>query len=234
MERVQRLYAISEELRRHAPRPVSAATLAARFSVSRRTIERDLVALRHAGVPVYGELGRHGGQSVNWGPAGRRVQFSLSAEEVTALLVASTAAGADIPFGTAGRVAVDRLLDALPPDTRLGVDELRRRIRTEPPPQLRPRRAVQRTVEEAVRRAVVVNLRYLDAEGVSTERAVEAHGFYGSAAGWYLIGWCELRRGGRIFRLDRIVAARLTRRANTARDLDAVLGWVPGEVVTPA
>ena len=39
--RLERLYALAEEIRRHAPVPVSAAALAEHFSVSRRTIERD-------------------------------------------------------------------------------------------------------------------------------------------------------------------------------------------------
>ena len=50
MNRLERLHALTEHLRRVAPRPVSAASLADRFGVSRRTIERDLAALRNAGV----------------------------------------------------------------------------------------------------------------------------------------------------------------------------------------
>ena len=52
MQRVERLLATAEELRRHAPRPVSAARLAERLAVSRRTVERDLAALRESGLPL--------------------------------------------------------------------------------------------------------------------------------------------------------------------------------------
>ncbi|MGI9596774.1 MAG: WYL domain-containing protein, partial [Acidimicrobiales bacterium] len=48
-------------------------------------------------------------------------------------------------------------------------------------------------MEEAVRRSVVVNLAYVDQNGVTTERSVEAVGFYHGGDNWYLIGWCLLR-----------------------------------------
>lgn len=232
MARLDRLYAIAEELRRNAGRPVSAARLAERFEVSRRTIERDLDALRRAGLPLYAESGRRGGAVLDPGGGGRAV-LSLAADEVTALLLAATAVG-DIPFGGAGRQAIQRLLDALPSPTRVEVEGLRHRIRAVPgrPAAVRP--AVRRAVEDAVRREVAVNLRYVDRNGALTVRTVEAHGFYGSHDGWYLVGWCLLRDGGRIFRLDRIRSARLTTRPVARRDLDDVLGWVPQPVRPPS
>ncbi len=229
MARLDRLYAIAEELRRNAGHPVSAARLAERFEVSRRTIERDLDALRRAGVPLYAEPGRRGGAVLEPGGGGR-VVFSLTAEEVTALLLAATAVR-DLPFGDAGREAIERLLAALPSATRVEVERLRHRIRAVPAQPAPVRPAVRRAVQDAVRGAVAVNLRYVDRNGAMTSRTVEAHGFYSSADGWYLVGWCLLRDAGRIFRLDRIRSARITTRPIAARALDDVLGWVPQPVV---
>ncbi|MGI5454418.1 helix-turn-helix transcriptional regulator [Streptomyces sp. CA-249302] len=65
MNRTDRLYALVEEPRAAAPRPCSARTLAARFEVSVRTIERDLAALQQSGVPVYAEPGRRGGYALD-------------------------------------------------------------------------------------------------------------------------------------------------------------------------
>jgi predicted DNA-binding transcriptional regulator YafY len=53
VNRTDRLYALVEELRAVAPRPLTARRLADRFEVSVRTIERDLGALLEAGVPLY-------------------------------------------------------------------------------------------------------------------------------------------------------------------------------------
>jgi predicted DNA-binding transcriptional regulator YafY len=230
VNRLERLYAVTEAIRRRAPRPVSAAALADEFGVTRRTMERDLAALRAAGVPLYGLDGRTGGQQL--ATTGGRVVFSLSAEEATSLLLAATVAG-PMPYSGSARAAVSRILDSLPDDTRVGVDDLRERLRATVGAGIRATPRVQRTVEEAVRRQVVVNVDYEDRDGVRTRRAVEPVGFYGGGDGWFLIGWCRLREGGRIFRLDRIRSARLTREPAPVRDVDDTLGWVPEDLVTP-
>lgn len=252
MNRLERLYAINEEIRRRAPRPVSAARLAREFDVSRRTIERDLASLRSAGVALYAERGRAGGQrSID---RSGEVVLTLSTSEVTALMVSLAAGGPDLPFSEAGATASKRLLDGLPASTRIAVDSLRARIRTTAPPSTSTPSTstdaptnmaapvshrqvvgvrVKRTVEDAVRRQVIINMDYVDRAGNETSRSVEAHGFYHGGDGWYLIGWCLLRDGGRIFRLDRIRSARLTKRENPPRDLDETLGWVPNETATP-
>lgn len=231
MNRLERLYAINEHLRRHRGTPVSAARLAREFEVSRRTIERDLDALRRAGVPLYADRGRAGGHHTLERPGS--VVLTLSTSEVTALLVALASAGRDMPFADAGATAAQRLLDGLPPATRLETDELRLRVRTadgvRPPAPAR----VRRTIEEAVRRSLVVNLVYVDQHGARTSRAVEAVGLYDGGDGWYLIGWCRLRDDGRIFRFDRIRSARLTREVVPRRDVDAALGWVPHRLSVP-
>jgi predicted DNA-binding transcriptional regulator YafY len=224
------MFAITEVVRRRAPYHISAAALADEFDVTRRTIERDLASLRQAGVALEPVIGRGGGQLLT--ASSRGVVLMLSDEEVTALLLAVTASGG-MPFGTAGRTATARLLDALPPATRIGVDELRAKVRTTVGDRPMVDGRVRRTLEETVRRSTVVNIVYCDRNDAVTERAVEAVGFYGAADGWYLIGWCRLRKAGRIFRLDRIQRARATRQKNPPRDVDETLGWVPGELLTP-
>ncbi len=230
MNRLERLYAVAEELRRRSPQPTSAAMLAERFGVTRRTMERDLAALRDAGVPLYASPGRTGGYGVI--NSGGRAVFSLSAEEVTALVLA-VAATEGAPFSDAGRAASQRLRDALPDASRVAVDQLVGRVRTIEAERPRAGRRVQRTLEEAVRQGRVVNIDYVDSEGAQTKRAVEAVGFYCGDDGWYLIGWCRLRDDRRLFRLDRVQRATLTRELIGDRNVDTTLGWVPGPVTTP-
>ena len=229
VNRLERLHALTEHLRRVAPRPVSAASLADRFGVSRRTIERDLAALRNAGVALYAEHGRTGGQ-VSLDRSGSTV-LTLTSAEVSAILVALAAAGPHMPFNDAGTTAAERLVDSLGPTGQLAVEDLRSRIRVRHQPTI-PRRA-RRTVEEALRRSVVVNIDYTDADGNETTRSVDPVGFYNGAEGWYLIGWCHLRSAGRIFRLDRIKRARLTTKPSSHHDVDDTLGWVPDDLTTP-
>jgi predicted DNA-binding transcriptional regulator YafY len=229
MQRLERLYAITEAINRRAPAPSSASWLAAQFGVSRRTIERDLEALRGAGVALYADHGRTGGHHRLDAP--NTTVFTLSVAEVTALLVAVAVAG-DMPFADAAISASQRLLHSLPPTTKISVDHVRARFRTSKP-QVTSGNRVRRSVEEAVRRQVVVNLCYRDEHGAETHRAVEAVGFFKGNDDWFLIGWCRLRKAGRIFRLDRIQTARLTKQSFPPRDVDDTLGWVPIPVVIP-
>ncbi|MFD0536434.1 helix-turn-helix transcriptional regulator [Actinomadura luteofluorescens] len=59
------MYALVEELRARAPRRVRARELAARYEVSVRTIERDIGALQQAGVPIFADVGRGGGYTLD-------------------------------------------------------------------------------------------------------------------------------------------------------------------------
>ena len=231
MNRLERLYAINEAVRRASPAPVSAATLADRFDVSRRTIERDLKALRHAGAPLYAERGRSGGQRTLEDP--RHVVLTLSESEVAALVLALSSAGPDLPYGEIGRAAVDRLLDVLPDTTRVGVDGLRSRVRTSPNEQGSIDTQIRRILEQGVQQSRVINLGYIDAHLESTRRAVDPVGFLHRKSTWFLVGWCHLRNDGRLFRFDRITSARLTKQNAPGHDFETALGWVPFETETP-
>ncbi len=229
MNRLERLHAVAEEVRRRAPAPVTAATLAGRFGVTRRTVERDLAALRAAGLPLRAAPGRNGGHSLDAVPG--RAVLGFTAAEVTALLLALQADGG-MPFSDAARSAALRLTDALPPGTREEVDALRSRLRVVPDTQ-QSTPQVRRVLEEAVRRNVVVRIDYTDRHGRTTRRDVDPVGFYGANGLWSLVGWCSLRHSGRMFRLDRVRAAALTTRACTHADLDETLGWVPEQGIMP-
>lgn len=231
MQRLERLFAINETLRRASPRRVSAARLAEEFGVTRRTIERDLAALNAAGVPLYAERGRTGGH-ISLDQIGN-VVVTLTPTEVTALLIAVTAAGPDMPYADAGTAATKRLLDGLPTTTRVGVEQLRNRIRARRTSADRAHKRIRRTIETAVERGLVASITYRDEKGVETQRRVDALGFYQGATSWFLIGWCHLRRSPRIFKLDRIAKASLTKTPVEQRDLDEALGWIPGEVTQP-
>jgi predicted DNA-binding transcriptional regulator YafY len=231
------MYAVAEEVRRRSPAPVSAAALAERFGVSRRTIERDLASLADAGVPLYALVGRGGGHVIE----GRgQVGLTLSGEEVVALVLAVGAAQGS-PYADAALAATSRLLDVLPAAQQEEAAALRSRIRVLVPsasdagaaPPSAVAHRVLAVIEEGVRVGGVVRLTYTDGDGRVSTRAVEASGFLASNGHWYLVAWCRLRDAGRVFRLDRISRATLTRERTPPRDLDDVLGWVPGDLEVP-
>ncbi|MBA3450497.1 MAG: HTH domain-containing protein, partial [Chloroflexia bacterium] len=92
MNRTDRLYALVEELRARAPRTMRAAELGARFEVSTRTIERDLLALQEAGVPIWSRPGPGGGYGLNADTT--LPPLNLTPAEAAALATAVAAVGA--------------------------------------------------------------------------------------------------------------------------------------------
>jgi predicted DNA-binding transcriptional regulator YafY len=126
VNRTDRLYAVVEELRAAAPRPRSARQLARKYEVSTRTIERDILALQDAGVPVYAETGRLGGYVID--PAFTLPPVNFTAPEMVAIAV--SLAGADgTPFAYAARSALRKVLAAAPAGQLTEAAELMDRIR---------------------------------------------------------------------------------------------------------
>jgi len=78
VNRADRRQELVEELRAASPEPRSAAWLARRFEVSVRTIERDLEALRAAGLPVSSTPARPGGYALAREPAASPLMLTLT------------------------------------------------------------------------------------------------------------------------------------------------------------
>ena len=64
MKRAERLHALSEMLRRSGSRGYTAERLANEFSVSMRTVKRDIDALENSGMPIWSRPGPGGGDGV--------------------------------------------------------------------------------------------------------------------------------------------------------------------------
>ncbi len=215
MSRTDRLYALVEELRAKSPGPVSRRVLAATFEVNARTIERDILTLQQAGVPIWAERGRNGGYALEarW----TLPPLNLDAAEGLAL-AAALSASANMPMGGAARRAALKLLAAMPPAEAEKARRLSSRVRIERAPAVGDP-VVLSAIEDAVLNREVVELHYLDRTGEATVRPVEAHGLQITPTGTYLLAWCRLRDDERVFRLDRIGAVRPTGELAPEREL---------------
>jgi predicted DNA-binding transcriptional regulator YafY len=229
MNRTDRLYALVEELRARAPRPMRAAELAARFEVSTRTIERDLLALQEAGVPIWAQPGPGGGYSLN--PDTTLPPLNLTPEEAVALATALAAMPA-MPFANAGRSALGKLSAVMAAAPRDTASHLASRIRVTPlaEQQASP---IWETVQQALLQPETLQITYEDRSGVVTERIVEPAGLLGTNNGWFLVAWCRLRQGPRTFRLDRMAHAARTGETISPPDLDALLDELPHDLAVP-
>ena len=219
-----------------APRPRSARQLAGRYEVSTRTIERDILTLQEAGVPIYAVAGRCGGYVID--KALTLPPLNFTAAEMVAIAV-SLAGVEPTPFASALRSALRKVLAAAPATQTAEAAQLMDRVRLigtsgqgsggpHPPGAAGPNATVGATpapgaeaapgsggpapavplaIQEAITARHVLLLDYRDRRDVVTSREVEPVAFAGTRAHWYLIGWCRLRGGARAFRLDRIRAA---------------------------
>lgn len=224
MNRTDRLYAIVEELRRAGSTGRSSGWLAKRFEVSSRTIKRDIAALEQANVPIWAAEGRGGGYRLLQNATLPPLTFTTG--EAAAIGVA-LAAEPNLPFRPDGRSALSKVLGAMTEPERAAASRIARRIWMRMPSSAgRPRTAA--TLDEALRRGVVVNIDYQDAKHRATRgRAVEPLAFARTGGYWYLLAWCRGAKGGRWFRLDRVVRAKLTRELFAERDLLDVFGPPP-------
>jgi len=165
VNRTDRLYALVEELRAASPAWRSATSLAERFEVSSRTIERDLSALQQAGVPIYATPGRRGGYAID--TQHTLPPLNLTAAEVAAVATA-LAVDSSMPFTHAGRSALQKILAVLSEVDAEGTRELAARIRLfdNRAGQARPPAAV----EHAIVQRRVLEIGYVDKTGEETDR----------------------------------------------------------------
>jgi predicted DNA-binding transcriptional regulator YafY len=229
VNRTDRLYALVEELRSRAPRMMRAAELAGRFEVSTRTIERDLLALQEAGVPIWAQPGPGGGYGLNVDAT--LPPLNLTPAEAAALATALAATRA-MPFAEAGRSALRKLAGVMAPAPKETAAKLVSHVRVAQGPG-GPINPVSEVIQQALLDSVAVELTYRDGQARETVRIVEPAGLFATRNGWFLAAWCRLRQAPRAFRLDRIAKATVTHEPVTPRALDAVLPDLPYDMAEP-
>lgn len=217
MKRAERLHALSEMLRRSGSRGCSAERLAREFSVSVRTVKRDLDALERSGTPIWSRPGPGGGYGMAAGTSLPPV--SLTAAQSVALMAAVSAAP-DAPYSDLAAAAVQKILDVLDPRTRARAEQLAGRVWVDAPQPAS--RATRSALEVAMAEQRVLRIRYASRTGTTTTRDVEPVLFASTNGQWYLIGWCRLRDAMRWFVVSRIERASVTATACGDHTVDEV------------
>jgi predicted DNA-binding transcriptional regulator YafY len=230
VNRTDRLYALVEELRSRAPRPTRAVELAQRFEVTTRTIERDLLALQEAGVPIWAQPGPNGGYGLNADTT--LPPLNLTPAEAAAIATALAATRA-MPFAEAGHSALRKVTAAMSAAPRDTASRLVSHIRVVQGPSTATDALVAERIQEALVSSVALELSYRDAAGRESTRVVEPAGVFSTRHGWYLAAWCRMRQAPRAFRLDRIGQITLTTEHVEQRSLESVLAELPYDFAEP-
>jgi predicted DNA-binding transcriptional regulator YafY len=201
--------AIVRSLRRKGTSTVDA--LAAEVGASRRTVLRDIGALRDQGFVIHSDPGRGGGVQLD--PQSVQTTARLSVAEVFALLisVAAMRAAGSLPFSDLADAGLAKIEKALPPDK---VRDLRRFLDCLYVGQVSPQQDLSDlgsidpdllpAFETAFLQRLHLRFRYQDAKGVETRREVEPQAMLILPPLWYLVAWDPERRDFRHFRMDRI------------------------------
>jgi predicted DNA-binding transcriptional regulator YafY len=204
MNRMDRLYALVEELRAAGPRGRTARQLAEHFELSVRTIERDLSALGQAGIPLATKHGRTGGYSLDRSMSLPPLKFTPREAAAVAVALSRTE---HVLFARDARSALQKIMSAMPEraleEARATADKVRLLIHPTPDPDAE----IAEIIWRAVRDNRVLRVHYLDVGGVETQRVIEPQHVVVGPNGSYLTAWCHLREDDRVFRLDRITRA---------------------------
>ncbi|MEO9824411.1 MAG: WYL domain-containing protein [Paracoccaceae bacterium] len=203
--------AIVRKLRREGSSTIAA--LADEVGASRRTLLRDISALRDEGFVIHSESGPGGGVQLD--PQSMQTTARLSVAEVFALLisVAAMRAAQNLPFSDLADSGLSKIEKSLPSDK---VRDLRRFLECLHIGQLSPLQdlsdlgRIDPTLLPAFESAFLnrqhMQFNYRDAKGTKTSRTVEPQAMLILQPLWYLVAWDPARDGFRHFRMDRISA----------------------------
>jgi predicted DNA-binding transcriptional regulator YafY len=203
--------AIIRSLRRKGVSTVD--ELAKEVGISRRTILRDICALRDQGFTIYSEPGRGGGLQLD--PQSVQTTTRLSVTEVFALLISveTMRIAGQLPFSNLADAGFSKIEKALPADK---VRELRQFLCCLHIGKLSPKQdasnlgpidpALLPAFEAAFLQKQMLGFQYCDANGHHTNREVEPQAMLVLPPLWYLVAWDPARDNFRHFRMDRISA----------------------------
>lgn len=209
MDKVERLISIIMILLRKDV--VSANEFARLFSVSKRTILRDMETLSLSNIPIYAVHGMNGG-------------FGIMEEyKVDKRLLGSS----DLENILTALGGLDQIL--MTDEVELTIKKIEAMVSP-----WSPKRAIQlsfydwegrtevvdtlKTCQEAIVKNRLISFDYLDKDGAATHRVVEPYQLHFSETSWYLKGFCLDRQDYRTFKLSRIDRLKMDERAFTPRD----------------
>ncbi|MFA8443158.1 helix-turn-helix transcriptional regulator [Yoonia sp.] len=202
---------IVRSLRRSGTSTIDA--LADEVGASRRTVLRDISALRDEGYVIHSDVGRGGGVQLD--PQSMQATAKLSVPEVFALLisVAAMRAAGNLPFSELADAGLAKIEKTLPGDK---VRDLRAFLDCLHIGQLSPLQDLTDmgrmdpellpSFEAAFLGRHLIRFGYRDAKGRNTTREVEPQAMLILPPLWYLVGWDSMRDDFRHFRMDRINA----------------------------
>jgi predicted DNA-binding transcriptional regulator YafY len=197
--RLSRLTAILTQLQ--TKRLLTSSELADKFSVSVRTIYRDIRALEQAGVPIITEVGK--GYSLMEGYKIPPVMFTEA--QANALITAEQLVlmNKDTSFIKDYSEAIEKIKAVLKYSQKDKVNLLSERTRFNQNINRERNSNNLSELQFALTNFILTKIDYINAENKPTSRIIEPFALL-STENWLLVAYCRLRQEFRYFRLDRI------------------------------
>ncbi|NOU58345.1 helix-turn-helix transcriptional regulator [Marinifilum caeruleilacunae] len=203
MNRIDRLQAILTHLQ--SKKVVTAQEIADRFSISLRTVYRDIRALEEGGIPIGAEagLGYYIDDSYSLPP------IMFTSEEASAILIAGKIIPhtSDKTIDHAFQNALYKIKSVMKSEDKEVLEKLESSVKVFNGPYEIPQRdsIYLQDIQQALVKSKVLQLEYFaHYTQEHSLREVEPIGLLFYALNWHLIAYCRLREDYRDFRLDRI------------------------------
>ena len=182
---------------------VSASSLAERFGVSRRTIQRDMECIELAGIPIFTLQGPQGGYGIVESYKMERQVMSVDDFYYIVTALKGVAGSLDDEHLDSTLQKVQTLLPRTSTDIFSGRNEKLSLDFSMLGGDQRHREAFK-IVREAVEHERLLRFRYTNNKLESTTRIVEPLTIAFRWRSWYLYGYCRNREDYRLFRISRI------------------------------
>jgi predicted DNA-binding transcriptional regulator YafY len=185
--------------------------LARRLEVNVRTVRDYIARLADLGIPVAAERGRYGAYRLR--PGYKLPPLMFTEDEALALTLSLLLAREQGLARTAPSVegALAKIERVLPAATRERIQAVGQTVVFETSAaNVAPSPTAVLTLSAAVQSERSARLRYRSAQAEVTERLFDPYGVVAHEGFWYTIGYCHLRKGLRLLRLDRVLHAEIT------------------------
>ena len=199
-KRLPRLTAILTQLQ--TKRLLTATELAKKYSVSVRTIYRDIKALEESGVPILTEEGK--GYTLMEGYRMPPVMFTES--QANALIMAEQLVlkNKDASFVKNYSEAIEKIKAVLGHTVKDKANLLSERTRYSQNVNSERNSNNLSDLQFALTNFCLTKIEYNNETNKTTSRLIEPFALLSTQENWLLVAWCRLRKEFRFFRLDRI------------------------------
>jgi len=199
-KRLSRLTAILTQLQ--TKRLLTAPELANKFSVSIRTIYRDIRALEQAGVPILTEDGR--GYTLMEGYRIPPVMFTENQANALILAEQLVLKNKDASFIRDFSEAIEKIKAVLRHTVKDKANLLSERTMFSQNVNNERNSHHISDLQFALTNFCLVKIDYTNEAKTSSSRVIEPFALLSTQENWLLVAWCRLRNEFRYFRLDRI------------------------------